>query len=78
MSMITAFVSAMMAGMERSGAILSLVVLPLTIPVIIFGSSMAGASPDEQATSMLFLAGFSAFMLPVMCLAGASCIRSSN
>jgi heme exporter protein B len=78
LSMITAFVSAMMAGMERSGAILSLVVLPLSIPVIIFGSSMAGASLDDQATSVLFLVGFSAFMLPVMCLAGASCIRSSN
>lgn len=78
LTMLSALVSAMMAGLDRSGALLGLVLLPLSIPIIIFGSSFASAVPDAQGTSILFLVGFAIFLLPVMCIAGASCIKASH
>ncbi len=78
LSMIAALVSVMMAGLDKSGAMLSLIILPLTIPVIIFGSSYSSASGEEQQASLLFLFGFSVFLLPILAVAGASCIKASN
>lgn len=78
LSLIATMGAILMAGLERAGAMLSLVVLPLAIPVIIFGSSYFGAAADQQQESALFLIGFSVFLLPIICGAGASCIKASN
>ena len=67
-----------MTGSQRIGAILALIVLPLTIPVVIFGAHYLAMPQILLQPSLLFLWGFAAIILPVLCLAGASCIRASN
>ncbi len=78
LTVIAALASALMARLERAGALLSLMVLPMTIPVIIFGNSYLSVDTEQSAASLLFLWGFSLFLLPVLGLAGSSCIRSGN
>ena len=78
LTLITALASALMAGAQRAGALLGLMVLPLAIPVIIFGSHYLATPAALIQPSLMFLWGFAAFMLPVLCLTGASCIRASN
>lgn len=76
LSAITNLGAALMAGLgQGAGAILGLLVLPLSIPVIIFGADYtAGGNVD----GLWFLAGISLFLLPLMCLAGSASIRNSN
>ena len=77
-SMVATLASVLMAGLEKMGAITSLIVLPLTIPLLIFGTSYLATPAEWLGNSLLFLWGFSAFFLPVLCFAGASCVRASN
>lgn len=78
LSLIAALSSVLMARLERAGAWLGLMVLPLAIPVIIFGSSYSMTVGQDTAASLLFLWGFGIFLLPILGIVGASCIRSGN
>lgn len=72
--------AALLVGLEKAGALLSLILLPLTIPVLIFGAEYCRADlgTNEPSANLLLLIGFACFMLPVMCLAGAASIRASH
>lgn len=48
-------VAAVTAGLPRAGALVGLLLLPLAVPVLIFGA--AGALPLEAAVSLLLTAG---------------------
>ena len=78
LSILGALSAAMLTGLDKAGATLSLMTLPLTIPVLIFTSSYLASSGEIFSTNLFFILGFIAFMLPILCFAGASCIRSSN
>jgi heme exporter protein B len=65
-------------GLERARAVLLLIILPLAVPVIIFGSYYLQHPYALWQPSLMFLLAFSVFLLPILCLAGASCIRASN
>lgn len=78
LSVLSALVSAITSGMEKAGAVLSLIILPLTIPVMIFGAAYCRDSGAIWQPNLLFLIGFSVFLLPILCLAGAYSIRASN
>lgn len=75
LSILSSLMSALMTGLEKAGAAVSLLMLPLTIPIIIFGTSYL---VDQDLANLAFLWGFSLLMLPVLCIAGASCIRAAN
>ena len=75
---VTTLVAALTTGIEKAGAVLSLVILPLSIPILIFG---AGYCRDVSALwqpNLAFILGFTVLMLPIMCLGGAYAIRNSN
>jgi len=56
MSLIGAIGAALTVGLNQAGVLLSLLVLPLTVPVLIFGSSaVAAAATDLPANGQLFL-----------------------
>ena len=78
LSIITSLVAAITNGMDKAGAVVSLLILPLAIPVTIFGSDYCRNSGGIWQSNLLFLIGFSLFLLPVLCFAGASSIRHSN
>ncbi|OOY92320.1 heme exporter protein CcmB, partial [Solemya velum gill symbiont] len=70
---------ALTVGLRRGGVILSLLVLPLYVPVLIFGASMV----DSAATGLSFsgqiyiLAAFLALALSLAPVAAASALRIS-
>lgn len=75
LSILSTVVAALTNGLEKAGAVLSLVLLPLSIPVLIFGADYC---LNNSQANLWFLMGFSLFMLPIMCIAGAHSIRVSN
>lgn len=75
---IAALASVLMAGLQKAGAVLALLILPLSIPVMIFGSSYCDTVGALWQPSLVFLIGFAAFLLPIYVIAGASSIRASH
>jgi heme exporter protein B len=75
LTIVSTLVAALTNGLEKAGAVLSLILLPLSIPVLIFGAQYC---MNGEAANLWFLLGFSGFMLPMMCIAGAYSIHSSN
>jgi heme exporter protein B len=78
LSVVSTLVAAITSGMGKAGAILSLAMLPLTIPVIIFGAQYCRDMSALWQPNLLFLLGLSFFLLPIMCFVGAHSIRASN
>jgi heme exporter protein B len=78
LTMITCLVAALTAGVARAGAIVSLIILPLSIPVMIFGSDYCRQVGDIWQPNLVFLIGLTVFLLPITAFAGAASIRASN
>lgn len=78
LSILSALVAALTNGLEKAGAVLSLIILPLSIPVLIFGAQYSLETSSLWQPNLWFMLGFSAFMLPILCFAGAYSIRASN
>ena len=77
LSMLGAFGAAITVGLRRGGLLLSLLVLPLYIPTLIFGAEMIrrGQEGGATATPLLFLAGITAGTLAVIPFAAAAALR---
>lgn len=77
LSMIGAFGAALTVGLKRGGLLLSLLVLPLYVPVLIFGTEVArrGAEGLSAGTPLIFLAGVSLGAVAVLPFAGAAVLR---
>jgi heme exporter protein B len=78
LTLLAALASALMAGLERAGATLGLIVLPLSIPLMIFSVNYLRATDTVWHAGLLFQLGFVVFMLPILCLVGAYGIRASH
>jgi heme exporter protein B len=77
LSMIGAFGAALTVGIKRGGLLLSLLVLPLYVPTLIFGAEVvqrAGQGAPLQ-TPVLLLAGITAGALSLLPFAAAMAIR---
>lgn len=79
LSMLGAFGAAVTVGLRRGGLLLSLLVLPLYIPTLIFGTEMVrrGAEGQDPATPMLFLAGITAGVMALLPFAAAAALRAN-
>lgn len=72
--------AALTVGLHRGTALLSLLILPLAMPVLIFGArtvSLAAAG-DGVASGLYFLAAYVALMLSITPFATAAALRISN
>lgn len=78
LSLLSALIAAAMVGLEKIGALVGLVVMPLYIPVVIFGVSYLHSEGSLMQPQLLFMGGLSLILFPILCLAGASCIRASH
>lgn len=72
--------AALTVGLNRSNALLSLLVLPLAMPVLILGTSTVSlaAAGDGSAGGLYFLAGYCMFALTLAPFATAAALRISN
>ena len=77
LSVIGTFGAALTVGIKRGGLLLSLLVLPLYVPTLIFGAEAArrGAAGIDLATPMLLMAGISAATVALMPFASAAVLR---
>ncbi|MFV0302251.1 MAG: heme exporter protein CcmB [Paracoccus sp. (in: a-proteobacteria)] len=77
LSMLGAFGAAITVGLRRGGLLLSLLVLPLYIPTLIFGAEVIrrGAEGGSIATPLAFLAGVTAATLALIPFAAAAALR---
>ncbi len=77
LSVIGTFGAALTVGLKRGGLLLSLLVLPLYVPTLIFGAEVArrGAAGLAVETPLLMLAGISAASLACLPFASAAVLR---
>ncbi|MFC6687914.1 heme exporter protein CcmB [Jhaorihella thermophila] len=77
LSVIGTFGAALTVGLKRGGLLLSLLVLPLYVPTLIFGAEVArrGALGMDTATSLLMLAGITAAVIALLPFASAAVLR---
>ena len=77
LSIIGTFGAALTAGMKRGGLLLSILVLPLYIPTLIFGAEAArrGIEGFETQTSIFLLLGVSLLSWAILPFAAASVLR---
>lgn len=77
MSVIGTFGAALTVGLKRGGLLLSLLVLPLYVPTLIFGAEVArrGATGMETQTPLLMLAGITASTIAMLPFASAAVLR---
>ncbi|MDH5530579.1 MAG: heme exporter protein CcmB [Paracoccaceae bacterium] len=79
LSVIGTFGAALTVGLKRGGLLLSLLVLPLYIPTLIFGADCArrGAEGLTAGTPLLMLAGITLGALAILPFAAAAAIRAN-
>jgi len=77
LSMLGAFGAAVTVGLRRGGLLLSLLVLPLYVPTLIFGAEAVrrGATGGDPTTPLVFLAGITLATLALMPFAAAAALR---
>ena len=77
LSMIGAFGAALTVGLKRGGLLLSLLVLPLYVPTLIFGAEAVrrGAEGLSATTPTLLLAGITLGTVALLPYAGAAALR---
>jgi heme exporter protein B len=76
LSLLAAVGAAVTVGLRRGGLLISLLVLPLYVPVLIFGMSAAGGGPDLATASLLILLALALASLVLSPLAAAAALRS--
>ena len=79
LSLLASIGAAVTVGLRRGGLLVSLLVLPLYVPILIFGmsASQAGtAGPDIATPSLLILAALALASLVLAPLASAAALRS--
>jgi len=77
LSVIGTFGAALTVGLKRGGLLLSLLVLPLYVPTLIFGAEVArrGAEGFDVATPLLLLSGITCGTIALLPFASAAVLR---
>ena len=77
LSVIGTFGAALTVGIKRGGLLMSLLVLPLYVPTLIFGAEVArrGAAGMPVETPLLMLAGITFGVISIMPFASAAALR---
>ena len=77
LSVIGTFGAALTVGLKRGGLLLSLLVLPLYVPTLIFGAELArrGVAGADTATPLALLAGITCGTIALLPFASAAVLR---
>lgn len=77
LSVLGTFGAALTVGLKRGGLLLSLLVLPLYVPTLIFGAELVrrGALGQPVEVPLAMVAGITAFTIAIIPFASASAIR---
>lgn len=77
LSVVGTFGAALTVGIKRGGLLMSLLVLPLYVPTLIFGAEMARRAAEglETGSAMLMLAGITCGTIALLPFASAAVLR---
>ncbi len=77
LSVLGSFGAALTVGLKRGGLLMSLLVLPLYVPTLIFGAELVRRGAEGMATEvpLMMLAGITAAVIAVVPFASAAAIR---
>jgi heme exporter protein B len=77
LSVIGTFGAALTVGLKRGGLLMSLLVLPMYVPTLIFGAEVVKRGADGLATTtpLVLLAGITAGALALLPFASAAAVR---
>ena len=77
LSVLGSFGAALTVGLKRGGLLMSLLVLPLYVPTLIFGAELVRRGAEGMATQvpLMMLAGITAAVIAVVPFASAAAIR---
>jgi heme exporter protein B len=77
LSMLGAFGAALTVGLRRGGLLMSLLVLPLYVPTLIFGAEAVrrGVAGTDPVTALVFLAAITLGVLALAPFAAAAALR---
>ncbi|WP_420863798.1 heme exporter protein CcmB [Algirhabdus cladophorae] len=77
LSLIGAFGAALTVGLKRGGLLLSLLVLPMYIPTLIFGAQAVASAANGQtlATPLMMIAGITLACIALLPFAAAAALR---
>ena len=80
LSLLGSIGAALTVGLNRGNALLSLLILPLAMPVMIFGARTVSlaAVDDGTAAGIFFLAGYCMLAVSLAPFATAAALRISN
>ena len=80
LSLLGSIGAALTVGLHRSTALLSLLILPLSMPVLIFGARTVSlvAAGDDVAGGLYFLGAYAVLILTIAPFATAAALRISN
>jgi heme exporter protein B len=78
LSLLASIGGALTAGLRRGGLLLTLLILPLYVPVLVFGvsASLANATPQGPVSSLVILAAIALLALAVQPWAAAAALRA--
>lgn len=78
LSLLASIGGALTAGLRRGGLLVNLLILPLYVPVLVFGvsASLAEAAPQGPAPSLLVLVAVALFSLAIQPWASAAALRA--
>jgi heme exporter protein B len=78
LSMLTSIAGAVTAGLKRGGLLAALLVLPLDVPVLIFGLSVSASSvtPVNSSHSLMILGAITLISIAIQPLAAAAALRA--
>ena len=79
LSVIGGFGAALTVGLKRGGLLLSLLVVPMYLPTLIFGVEVVkrGAAGDPVATPLMLLTGITLGCMALLPFASAAAIRAN-
>ena len=79
LSVIGGFGAALTVGLKRGGLLLSLLVVPMYLPTLIFGVEVVkrGAAGDPVATPLMLLTGITLGCVALLPFASAAAIRAN-
>lgn len=76
MAAIGMLAAAICTGLRNTAGIIGIVMLPLTVPSMIWGSAALDSSANTDA--IIILAAYAAITIPISCIASAASLRASG
>lgn len=78
MGAVGALADSLCIGLKKVSNLLSIIIIPLIIPSIIFSLNALHSASSEASSSIILLMAYCALSIPLCCIGSAACLRNSE